>query len=182
MPDESVDLDGSTELKESISADKALTDPSNDRLEYAPFARKLADSICSVPAPEGNVVAVFGTWGAGKSTLLNFVIHYLKEKAENERPLIMRFAPWWFPGTDVLVRHFFDQFSATLGTGTRMESLRKDMGTLCDLVSYAPHPYAPAAKFVKKFITPKPEDLVTLKEKIAKDLKRQSRRILGSNR
>jgi predicted KAP-like P-loop ATPase len=68
-----------------------LSNPERDRLGYAPFAQYLADSICKMACPEGFAIAVYGSWGSGKSTLLNFVIHYLQQKPENERPIIVPF-------------------------------------------------------------------------------------------
>ena len=49
-----------------LSSDRPLTDPKNDRLGYAPFAKHLARSILEMPSPEGFVAALYGSWGSGK--------------------------------------------------------------------------------------------------------------------
>jgi predicted KAP-like P-loop ATPase len=63
-----------------LSADKPLSEPRDDRLEYAPLAQHLADSLGRMTPPEGFVVAIYGPWGSGKTTLLQFVEHFLREK------------------------------------------------------------------------------------------------------
>jgi len=56
----------------TLSADRPKTNPIDDRLGYAPFAKHLAESICEMNAAEGLVIAVYGAWGSGKTSLLNF--------------------------------------------------------------------------------------------------------------
>ena len=91
-----------------LSVDSTLTDPKADRLGYAPFARYLADSICNMDFTGGFIIGVYGSWNSGKSTLLNFIVHYLKQKPENEQPLIVPFNPWSFSGSEDIPRRFFD--------------------------------------------------------------------------
>lgn len=79
-----------TEIND-ISTDSSLVDPKKDLLGHASFAKYLADSICNMTFPEGFVIAVYGSWSSGKSTLLNFLIHYLKQKPEEEQPIIVSF-------------------------------------------------------------------------------------------
>lgn len=64
-------------MNETILSDRALEDPTEDRLGFAPFAKNLADAICNVSAEECLVFALYGPWGTGKTTLLNFVLHYI---------------------------------------------------------------------------------------------------------
>ena len=86
------------QLHEDTSADRPGIDPALDRLGYAPFAKRLAQSISGMPRAEGQVLALYGGWGFGKTTMLNYVQHYLSEiKAEN-RPFVISFNPWWFSG------------------------------------------------------------------------------------
>ena len=51
--------------------------PGDDRLNYASFARRVADAIVGLDAPGGYVIGIHGEWGSGKSTALNFVADYL---------------------------------------------------------------------------------------------------------
>src|ERR1044071_6743324 len=98
-----------------ISPVKPLSDPALDRFNYGPVAQKLATSIQKMSPPEGLVIGIYGEWGLGKSTFIEFVVHYLKQFPADEQPVIMRFNPWWFSGSENLVKHFFDQLLATLG-------------------------------------------------------------------
>lgn len=123
-----------------LSADKPLDDPKDDRLGYAPFAEHLAESIYRMAPPEGLVVAIYGPWGSGKTTLLNFVVHYLQQKPESERPIIVQFNPWWFSGHEDLTRYFFDRLQVVLSKVT--EKLRKKVAVFAKLISEASIPYA----------------------------------------
>lgn len=95
-----------------LSADKPLSDPKDDKLGYAPFAKNLAESICKMSPPDGLVIAVYAPWGLGKSTLLNFIIHYLKQKPEQEQPIIVPYNPWWFSGQEDLTKSFLSNYQA----------------------------------------------------------------------
>jgi predicted KAP-like P-loop ATPase len=102
----------STPIEKPLSADRPLSDPSHDRLGYAPFAKQLATSVLSASPADGLVLALYGEWGTGKSTALNFIIHYLE--LHEEPPIIVHFNPWWFAGHEDLIRRFFAQFEATI--------------------------------------------------------------------
>ncbi|HYU03277.1 MAG TPA: P-loop NTPase fold protein, partial [Jatrophihabitantaceae bacterium] len=93
---------------DQLAHDKPETDPTRDRLGYAPFARHLAVAIRSMAPEEGLVMAIYGPWGSGKTTLLNFVRYFLSQAPRGE-PLVIEFNPWWFSGTEDLTRRFFDQ-------------------------------------------------------------------------
>jgi len=158
-----------------LSADKPLDDPKDDRLRYAPFAEHLAESIYRMAPPEGLVVAIYGPWGSGKTTLLNFVVHYLQQKPESERPIIVQFNPWWFSGHEDLTRYFFDRLQVVLSKVT--EKLRKKVAVFAKLISEASIPYASiGGKIVAKLL--KDKDLFELKTEIADALKGQQKRIL----
>ena len=100
------------ESHQAISADKPIVDPVHDRLEYAPFARHLAASICRLTPSEGLAIAIYGPWGSGKTSLLNLIRHYIQQKPEGEQPTIVPFNPWWFSGHEDLTRRFFEQLRA----------------------------------------------------------------------
>lgn len=163
----------------ALSADRPLTDPRDDRLGYAPFAKHLADSICNVSAPEGLVIAINGPWGSGKTTLLNFVVHYLQQKPQGDQPIIVHFNPWWFSGHEDLARRFFDQLQVVLSKRKVTEKqLQRLIADFAELFSEAPLPYASLGKAVAKFVGPKKKDVIELKKVIVDALKKQKRRIL----
>lgn len=77
----------------AVTGDKPLTDPSEDKLGYAGFARHLADALCEMLPIEGLVVAIYGAWGTGKTTLLNFIVDYVNKRQDDKRPSILYFNP-----------------------------------------------------------------------------------------
>lgn len=86
--------------------DAPKAEPEEDRLNYAPFARRLASALASLRAPTGYVVGVQAPWGSGKSTALNFVKAYLAE-AGDEQLFVVDYAPWLISGHQDLVAAFF---------------------------------------------------------------------------
>jgi len=89
------------------------------RLGYAPVAKKVADLIVHLAAPNGYVIGLHGEWGSGKSTFVNFVVEYLKKyNAEHEDRQIVHidFRPWIVSGHQDLVAAFFKLLSTKLGS------------------------------------------------------------------
>ncbi|MBD2254623.1 KAP family NTPase [Nostoc parmelioides] len=162
-----------------LSADKPLSDPKDDKLGYAPFAKNLAESICKMSPPDGFVIAVYAPWGSGKSTLLNFIIHYLKQKPEQEQPIIVPYNPWWFSGQEDLTKSFFEQLSGVLYE--KWQSLgrkfKNQIESFAERVSTVPGLWTKGfAATVKTVISPK--DIHKLKQEIEETLKKQQKRIL----
>lgn len=170
------------EQKLLLWSDKPLTDPNEDRLGYAPFAKHLAQSINNMIPREGLVVAIHGEWGSGKSTVINFIIHYLHLIGRKERPIIVPFNPWWFSGQEALIRHFFSQLQLKFCNWKPWELwLKIQLSNLADLVAKAPSPYSHPLKILngllKMFIS-KHQDINEIKASISRSLLKQRRRIV----
>lgn len=164
--------------KPQFSADKSKFDPAEDLLDYAPFAKHLAHSLNSMAPRDGFVVALYGPWGSGKSTLLEFVVHYLNQLPEDEKPVIVRFNPWWFSGEEALSRHFFGQILSVLdGRSKVFEEVRNRLADLANIASKIPAvgSVAEAAEIVFR---PGEKSVVQLKEEIGDLFKKQSKRII----
>lgn len=163
-----------------LSSDSSLNDPKEDQLGYSPFAKNVAESICKMAPNEGFVIAIYGQWGSGKSTLLNFVTHCIKQQPEGSQPIVVRFNPWWFSGQEDLTVRYFSQLQAVLGKkGFLKDDATNLIADFSDLVSEIPIiPYASSAKVLSKLIRPKPKDVTDLKERIAKSLREQNKKIL----
>jgi len=160
-----------------LSADKPLCKPDSDRLGYASFAEHLAESLCKMSPNEGLVVAIYGPWGSGKTTFLNFVLYYLKQRNQDEQPVIVQFNPWWFSGHEDLINHFFYQLRSALKK-RQLTSLADLVGFLGDLVSKLPFPYASVGEAVKQAADLLRKDVPELKEEIANELREKNKRIL----
>ncbi len=140
-----------------FSSDKPLTKPEDDRLAYGTFAQRLAESLLAMAPADGFVVALYGSWGSGKTTVVNFIVHYLEDRPEDERPIIVHFNPWWFSGRENLIRAFFDQLQAALAGRLKSgwRQTRRHLAQFAGLVSEAPIPYASTGKVLKRVIEPK---------------------------
>lgn len=97
-----------------LGSDLPLEDPAEDSYGYAPFASRLATASVDNKSPKGLVIAVHGKWGSGKSSMLNFIKHDLKKLAEERRPVIVDFNPWWFEGRDQIATQLLAEFSVQL--------------------------------------------------------------------
>lgn len=89
-----------------------------DRLNYAPFASRIAKTIISLAAPNGYVIGIHGQWGAGKSTVINFILSYLKKhnvEHEEDQVIHIDFRPWIVSGHQDLITAFFKILSERLG-------------------------------------------------------------------
>ncbi len=167
--------------RNKLFSDKPLTHPSDDRLNHSRFASALADSIIEMSPDDGFVVALYGAWGSGKSTLIEFVLHYLKSKDQDKRPLVIRFNPWWFTGQENLARHFFDQlysrFASKFGKGVK--ALTRSVRTLGQLVAESPVPSSGIAKVAGSWIPNlDTRDVIKVKQDISRILTRKKRRVL----
>ncbi|MBW4424923.1 MAG: AAA family ATPase [Nostoc desertorum CM1-VF14] len=167
-----------TEIND-ISADSSLVDPEKDLLGHANFAKYLAESICRMTYPEGFVIAVYGSWNSGKSTLLNFVVHYLQQKPEEEKPIIVPFNPWLFSGHENITRRFFDQLKNALSQESSVpKGLRERVADFAAIISDIPLPYAQTGKALAALLDDKDKKASQLKEEVEDTLVQQQRRIV----
>ena len=111
----------------SFADDSPRSDPwTEDDFGYRPFAKRLADVLWDLPAPNGYVIGLHGVWGSGKTTALNFIAHFLRTKhqaAPKQAVEIVRFSPWMFSGHQDLISAFFRVLAEALKDGG--ETVRK---------------------------------------------------------
>lgn len=175
--------DGLKSVKElsdlSWHPDRSLSNPSDDLLGRAPLAKKLAKGLLGMVTPEGQVVAILGSWGSGKSTLLRFISHYLKNTPEPSRPMVVDFNPWWFSGREDLTISFFDQLSIALGADTEPNrKIRKVMSDLARLVSHVPDWKAKFAANILELFSNRRKSVPELKAKLAELLSAGNKRLI----
>lgn len=148
----------------------------------------LAKSIQRHSGEDGLVLALFGPWGSGKTTVLGYVCHFIDtgESSEAEKPVIVRFNPWWFSGREDLARAFLHQLQAVLpgkskafeGLGTLLGSFAEEIGGIIDLTAGTAGGGKILGRIVAWRAKPKPKDVPALKEKIAKVLRDARIRVL----
>ena len=170
----------------ALSADRPSIDPKDDLFGHAPFAKTLADSICRYPGSDGLVLALYGPWGSGKSTVMNYVKHYLEQKPERVRPVVVTFNPWWFSGQENLARAFLGQLQAVLPAksekfkklGDLLGDFAEGIGGLIDLSGMTSGAAGKLGKLIGMVTKRKPKDVPALKSEISKILREAGKRIL----
>lgn len=91
-----------------------------DRLGYASFASRVAQTITRMHTPNGYVIGLHGRWGSGKSTALNFIKKHIEKHNEEiadqtEKLTIVDFRPWIVAGNQDLITAFFKVLAESLG-------------------------------------------------------------------
>ena len=120
-------------------------DPQTDRLGYADFAQYLANSICNMSFAEGFAIAIYGTWGSGKSTMLEFVVHYLNQKPDEEKLIIVPFNPWLFSGYQDVTRRFFEQLQDVLRKTTAVpKGVKERIADFANVIAEIPFTICPS--------------------------------------
>lgn len=130
-----------------LGDDRPKTNPwQEDRLNYAPFAGRIAKVIITLDAPNGYVIGLHGQWGSGKSTIINFILaHINKHNQEHEDDMVIHidFRPWIVSGHQDLVAAFFKILAESLGPkGSRWDRMVRNAvnfvnGTTDNLVDAA---------------------------------------------
>jgi len=165
---------------EDLSNDRPSENPRGDLYGYAPFARHLANSICSLKAPHGLVIGLYGPWGSGKSTVLNYVRYYIEHDAKIDSPIVVNFNPWWFSGIENLASAFISQLQAVL---PRKNKQLKDLGKLLGnfgegLGALAENVGIKGIDKIIRAVRGKPKDVPALKNGINEVLKSFGKTIL----
>lgn len=115
----------------------APTKATEDLLGFKPHAERLAAMLLKQQLPDSSlVVGIEGEWGEGKSSFINLLkAAFPTEQSDEARPIIVDFNPWWFEGSDQLLRHFFDELLGQIDrSGRWTASARKFMRGLASLL------------------------------------------------
>ncbi len=124
-----------------LSGDLPGEDPSQDVLGYAPLAQNIAKSICIMAPPEGIVLAIYGPWGSGKSTCLNYIEKFIGLEPNENKPMILRFNPWWFSGHEDLAQFFLEELGEVFSSGSKhLKKAGKLLKNLAGCVADSPVP------------------------------------------
>ncbi|WP_330301538.1 MULTISPECIES: P-loop NTPase fold protein [unclassified Streptomyces] len=108
-----------------LNGDEPIDDASQDLLQRTDLADAFAAEIRRTSAKHGAVVALTGKWGSGKTSLANLTCSALDTVNDVQ---VVKFNPWFFSGTDQLIRFFFDELAAQLRDGRRLKDKLKSAG------------------------------------------------------
>lgn len=169
------------ETRKSILSDEPLENPFDDRLGYAPFAKELSDVICSLKNQECLVFALTGPWGSGKTTCINFVLHYINEKPESEKPLLIRFTPWWFSGREDLLKQFFKEIFIALRGKKEFKKVLDKLADFFATISEIPEPTVKAGAKITSMLlkrVAKDKEASKQREEVKKLIKKVNKSIM----
>lgn len=111
----------------TISALAADTPSTKDLLGFTPHTQRLAATILGLPKDHSVVIGIEGEWGEGKSSFINLLKQdFLQGDHDLPRPTLVEFNPWWFEGSDQLMRHFFDELFAQIDWSKEAGSKAKE--------------------------------------------------------
>jgi|GEM_PF-6113690 len=146
----------------TVSAFAADIPATEDLLGFTPHAQRLAATILQgLPEGQSFVIGIEGEWGEGKSSF----IHFLKQafpqgETDPLRPTLVEFNPWWFEGSDQLLRHFFDELLGQIDKSGRWTAgakrFLKSLATLAEVsgkaAQLAPDPTVKANGKLAEFL------------------------------
>lgn len=114
-----------------------ITSLEDDRLDRGPFIKMLARGLENTYQRDSMVIALYGDWGSGKSSVLNLCLSQIDsdlDEQRQERPLIVRFNPWWYSDTGELLVRFFDQLASEFSKDDRLKDLKDKVISYRNLV------------------------------------------------
>lgn len=171
----------------SFYSDTPITTQEEDLFRNTSFlAEQLARDICNYSDNKSIVIALTGSWGVGKTSVINLCIDFInKGKCANKpRPIILRFNPWYYSGTDQLMHLFCTELYETIrreGNRALADSLRSWYKKVTRGWSSARVLFRlgiPFSGFDISFEKTQNETLELLKKNLDDELKRLNRKIL----
>ncbi|MCR8711192.1 KAP family P-loop NTPase fold protein [Aliarcobacter butzleri] len=113
--------------------DLAIKDKENDKLNFLPFAQKVAKGIKNYKQNETFIISIEGKWGSGKTSLMNLIENEIKDDVE-----IMHFNPWLLTDIRQVINLFFDELIKVLCYGSFKakwnEDIKKDLKALASIL------------------------------------------------
>jgi predicted KAP-like P-loop ATPase len=76
-----------------MQTDRPIQTAAEDRFQRAPFARRIAEVICTRRDPATLVIGLYGPWGDGKSSTLSLIKEAL---GTVEGVVQVDYNPWFF--------------------------------------------------------------------------------------
>jgi predicted KAP-like P-loop ATPase len=112
------------------SDDAPVTQPEDDLLNRAPFAKHLANVVRTVPLSDGLVVGIYGPWGDGKTTVLNLMQSELAKAKDVE---VVSYNPWRFTDEQSMLAGFFQMLARVCEA--KLTTSGQDVARLCEAVT-----------------------------------------------
>ena len=121
-----------------MHTDAPIKEQAEDFLNRTTFSEKLGQSLLDWNQDESTVIGLYGAWGSGKTSIINLAIEYMKQKIkmmdDPEKPIILKFNPWYFSEQEQLISMFFDLLAKEY---SHDESIKEAKNIGNKLVSYS---------------------------------------------
>ncbi|MDP1722423.1 MAG: P-loop NTPase fold protein [Candidatus Gottesmanbacteria bacterium] len=98
-----------------LLVDPPIKSKTQDRLNRAPLAEKVADMVLSYKGHESFVIGIEGDWGSGKTSFIEMMLEHINKTNKTNAPTVIKFNPWNFTNIDALYSDFFEQFGSCFG-------------------------------------------------------------------
>jgi hypothetical protein len=105
--------------------DAPITRSEDDALSRLDYAKGIADSIAAYAPIDSIVLGIVGPWGSGKSSLINMIVNSLEDANRIALPIVVRFSPWRYAGSERLFANFFATVARRIGATDKIETLKK---------------------------------------------------------
>lgn len=172
--------------------DRAINKVEEDLLGRSSFSQHLGQAIYDYKGQESLVIGLYGKWGTGKTSIANMALSTIDEisKEDDEKPIIVRFAPWNYSDKDNLIGQFFDLLKMKLDL-VKNEKIKSKIGkalndysSIFDITAFIPGYgaiIAPVAKNAAKVggeLLSKSIDLTTSKKQLEEGLRELKQKII----
>ena len=114
----------------NYSTDRPIETGEQDLLGRASFSKQLGKAMYEYNnGKDGLVIGLFGKWGTGQTSVINMAVNEITELAKNNenRPIIMKFAPWNYSDKDNLISMFFQSLKNKINVQDN-EELKNKVG------------------------------------------------------
>jgi len=102
-----------------------------DRLEFDPYARTLAEIVADPATDTPLTIGVFGSWGAGKTSLMRMVRNRLEATANSDFPIrTVWFNAWLYSREEALWRALISRVLETVRRFALDDAARKELRQL----------------------------------------------------
>lgn len=172
----------------NYSTDKPIDTEEEDLLGRTTFSNQLAEAIYHFNAEDGLVIGLFGGWGTGKTSIINMAeMEIIRLAKENEnKPIIMRFAPWNYTDKDNLISLFFKSLINKIEDQENKQikkTLRKALRDYTEIFDILPNLPVIGSRIgtVLKILANKlleVPDLDTTKEKLKQELLKANKKLI----
>lgn len=138
-------------------ADNPIRWRSDDLLDRATYAARLAEMVFNAPDDCSVVFGISGSWGSGKTSVINMVRERLRElNPDNSEShlLVMNFDPWNYPDKIDLVSPFFECLNSCIQNNSSFEKIKRNASEIAQLLyDYSEVISDPRVKTMRKFVS-----------------------------